>query len=216
MRDIELEVRSILRKADLPKIRARLLKLGFRSVSTTRRTSVMCFGMVSRRGRGWSNAPGRTAVDIRVRITNGKAEIIAKTGTSTGAHNRREVAVPIAPRELPAFAGLAASLGFFTKVGSKLNENFKKGDVTATITQSPSGLAYLELEIMTDRHYEKSDHVALQQLAKNLRVKLIKTQKEFLAFCELLNKRDDWAFQGTDRDLVRLAQEIKKAGSGRK
>ncbi|MDO8617439.1 MAG: hypothetical protein Q7N87_00900 [Candidatus Uhrbacteria bacterium] len=210
---IELEIRGEIRAKNIPAIGQRLRALGFREIEETRRTSVMSFGDVS----PFESLHDRTQtqVDIRCRITNGKAEVVGKIG-KTHAANRLEISQPVTRDELFAFARLFGSMGFFTKVGSKVTKNFQKGSVIASLVKSPSGLAYIEIEKMTDRKREKRDLKKLQALAKQLSIKLWKSRKEFLDFCRLLTERDDWEFHGTPKDIERLKKEIKKAGSGRR
>ncbi len=213
-KSIELEIRGEIYAKDILAIGQRLRVLGFREIEETRRTSVMSFGDVSRFEHDEGNKKP-TQVDIRCRITNGKAEVVGKIG-ETHAANRLEISQPVTRNELFAFARLFGSMGFFTKVGSKVTKNFQKGSVIASLVKSPSGLAYIEIEKMTDQKREKRDLKELQALAKQLGIKLWKSRKEFLDFCRLLTERDDWEFHGTSKDIKRLKKEIKKAGSGRK
>lgn len=209
---IELEIRAIVDHKTIPELRKKLLKQGFKSVSTTRRTMVMSFGTVSASGLNWDEHK-KDEIDVRCRVTNGKAEVVAKIGR-TSAANRVEVSVPVSIDDMLKFAQLFGAMPLFSKVGSRQTENFKKGTITASIvTAIPSKLSYIELERMTTRENEAVDLQVLQTLAKDLDLKLIKSHAEYLRLCDQLSKHDDWVFEGTMADIKKVKADIKKTKS---
>lgn len=212
-KNIELEVRGEIRAKDIPSIEHRLKTLGYTLTSTTRRTSIMSFGTIDAAGKNWRTGK-KDEVDVRCRITNGKAEVVTKIGR-TSAANRVEISVPTSLQDMVAFSRLFAAMPFFTKVGSKATKNYQKDPITISLVTSPSGLAYIEIEKMTDRAHEKEEERQLRQLAKDLGVTLWTTHGQFVTFCDRLTKRDDWAFHGTTADLKRLQREIKTMKSDR-
>lgn len=209
---IELEIRAIINHETIPELRQKLIKQGFKPVSTTRRTMVMSFGTASASGLNWDEGK-KDEIDVRCRVTNGKAEVVAKIGR-TSAANRVEVSVPVSIDDMLKFAQLFGAMPLFSKVGSRQTENFKKGTITASIvTALPSKLSYIELERMTTREKESADLNVLQALAKELGVTLIKNHAEYLKFCDQLSKYDDWVFEGTAADLKKVKSDIKKTMS---
>ena len=213
-KSIEVEIRAELSKQDLIRVEKRLRSIGFKFVSTTRRTSVMSFGITSAKGRGWNHHKSED-VDIRCRITNGRAEVVVKTGEAHIA-NRLELSTPVTIEQFYPFARMTASTGLFTKVGSKITKNYQKGLLTASIVQSRSGITYLEIEMMSNRKNEEKALKRLYALADHLGVQIIRSRKAFLELCERLTKIDDWGFRGTRTDLARLRKEIARVGSGKK
>lgn len=211
---IELEIRGEIRHGDIPAFTKRLLAQRFRHISTTRRTSVMSFGMTEGAGKGWRQKETKQEVDIRCRITNGSAEVVAKIGISD-AHNRIEIAKAVSKNDLFVFARMFGTMGFFTKVGSKVTHNYKRGSITASIVQSPSGITYVELEKMSTPAEENKDLDTLTTLAQDIELTLFPSRQAFLDLCSRLTREDDWEFTGTDEDVARLKKEIQKAGSGR-
>ena len=211
---IELEIRAIITPKTIPPLRKKLLGLGFKSVSLARRTMVMSFGTVSAHGLDWDEHK-KDEIDVRCRITNGKAEVVTKIGR-TSAANRVEIGVPVSLDQMLGFSQLFGAMPLFTKVGSRQTENFKKGTITISIVSSiPSKLSYIEIERMTTREKEKKDLVVLRALAKDLGLTLIETHQEYIDFCGLLTKKDDWRFEGTAADVKRLKADIKKTKSDR-
>ncbi len=212
---VELEIRGEITPKSIPALRKELLKRGFKSISTTRRTMVMSFGTVSARGLNWDEKK-QDEVDVRCRITNGKAEVVTKIGR-TSAANRVEVSVQVSLDEMFRFSQLFGAMPLFSKVGSRQTENFKKGTITVSLVSSiPSTLSYIEIERMTTREKEQSDLVVLRALAKDLAIHLWETHQQYIDFCSLLTKQDDWVFEGTKDDIKRLKADIKKTGADRK
>ena len=84
--NIELELRAGLERKNIKPLAAGLERLGFRLGSSTRRTSIMHFGHVTRYDKYTSADDDH--VDIRCRVTNGRAEVVAKIGPPHG-HNRK-------------------------------------------------------------------------------------------------------------------------------
>lgn len=211
MKSIEVEIRAEIKPHDVGRVEKKLKTLGFKIASTTNRTSVMSFGMTDAQGRGW-NKHKKKDVDIRCRVTNGKAEVVVKTG-ETHLSNRLELSSDVSMEQFYQFAAMVASTGLFTKVGSKMTKNYKKGSVVVSIVQSPSGITYVEIERMSTRVLEKKTLNQLQELANALELHVIESRKAFLELCERLTRIDDWEFNGTPQDLKRLKKEIEKVGS---
>ena len=212
---IELEIRGEIPYRTIPAFTKRLLAAGFRHHSSTRRTSVMSFGATHGGGSGWKSAREPEEVDIRCRITNGKAEVVAKIGV-TDAHNRIEIGQPVTLKELINFARMFGHMGFFTKVGSKVTENYQRKRTIVSIVHSPSKITYVEIEKMSTREQEAADLQELTILAKDLGLTPFPSRKAFLELCERLTKQDDWEFRGSDADIKRLQADIKKARSDKK
>ena len=211
---IELEIRGEVRPREIHVLTKRLLSMGFKPLSTTRRTSVMSFGTVSGRGLEYARMTPND-VDVRCRITNGIAEVVTKVGL-TSAANRTEVSVPVSLRDMLRFTQLFGAMPFFTKVGSKITTNLTRGQIVISFVKSPSGLAYIEIEKMTEPTKERKDLSALNEIANALNITLWKTHAQFIAFCDRLTNEDDWVFHGTKEDMKRLRQEIQKTRSDKR
>lgn len=210
---IELEIRGEVHASDIPALEQRLRRNRFTRLDTTRRTSVMSFGTVIGQGHhGGTHAKER--VDIRSRITNGHAEIVTKIGKAD-AHNRREIGHDADLEDMISFAQMFAAMGFFTKVGSRNTVNYTRKKITISIVTSVSGLAYVEIEKMSDPEHEERDHAELRQLSKTLEIPIWPTHKAFVGFCDKIMKQDDWMFSGSTQDAKRLRAEIRKIGSDR-
>lgn len=209
MANIELELRGECTD-DFEALKARLDALA--EPCHEMRTMVMFFGEVAGEG-----------VDIRCRVTNGKAEVVTKVG-DYHAHDRREIAVDVTVEQVVAFAKLFAVMGFTSKSGSAPGKNNAKvgtresweyqiDGVDVSLVRGMSGKAYVEFERLVDLEGLEGQKQELEALAHKLEVNLWTTGEEYYAFCRHFTELEDWKFTGSDKDMVRLKQEIHQQNS---
>ena len=210
MHPIELEVRAEIQAREREEVAARLIQAGFIIQNVAHRTMLMSFGRIGRIAEDEDRGTAET--DIRCRITNGEAEVVVKIG-GVHAHDRKEMSTPIQPAMLPAFARVIGALNMFHKVGSRVTTNYARERITASIVSSPSGLAYLELEKMSDETHAENDRKELTALAETLGVTLLADREAFMDFCTRLTKCDDWPFQGSESEIERFMKEAKETGA---
>lgn len=168
-----------------------------------RRTFVAFFGTVGEQG-----------IDIRCRVTNGEAEVVAKVG-AFHAHDRIEVSQNVSLEQMIGFAKMFVAMGFAdTKVCFRHQVHYRIADVDVALVRSQSGLAYVELERqVSDAKELDVEKVKLEILAKQLGITLWKTGEEFYAFCRRLTVKDDWQFVGSNEDITRLYRQIQETES---
>ena len=68
---------------------------------------------------------------------------------------------------------------------------------------------------MSSREKEDADLEKLRTLARELGITPWTTKQQYYNFCDRLEAQDDWQFTGTDEDVKRLRQEMKRIGSAR-
>lgn len=196
-KDIELELRAAVKKEEYKKLLSKLRKSGT-LLSHTRRLSVMFFGSFN-----------NEQFDVRVRITDGKAEVVIKKG-EYHSHNRTENSQAITKEQLPGFAEIFSRFGFKSKVGERETCNFRLGrDITVSLVNSGK-LAYIEIEKMTGKKHEEDDKLILEEVAENFGLRLIRTAEEFDTLCDKLTRQEDWAFTGSDKDVAKLKKSLKR------
>ena len=88
--DIEVEHRGLIEKKDLPKIKD-FFKKNAKFVEEKDRFSVVYFQTRAARAEEAKN----DTIDLKVRITNKKAELVLKHGSWGGKDSRREFSFPI-------------------------------------------------------------------------------------------------------------------------
>lgn len=207
---IELEVRAEILPTDREQVARALERLGFVQKNSTRRTMLMSFGRISRIAE--DEDQGTAETDIRCRVTNGSAEVVVKIG-GVHAHDRKEISTSIEVDVLPAFARVIGALNMFHKVGSRITTNYTRGEIVASIVASPSGIAYLELEKMSDETRAEQDRAELETLAHELKVTLLPGREAFIDLCNRLTEQDDWRFSGSEEEIVRFLEEAHTTGA---
>ncbi len=196
MKTIELEVRAEVRLKDQEVLLAHLHRHG-KLINRTRRCSVMFFG----------HAAGNP-VDLRVRVTNGKAEVVVKKG-ALHAPNRVEFSQPVSKTDVVGLSKVFSLMGYEAKVGERVTANFDFGKDTIVSLAKADKIAYLEVERMTDKkHYEHDKRDVLGVLGELGYKPLMKA--EFEDLCHRLTRRVDWKFKGSERDLKRLKGIIRR------
>lgn len=195
MLNIELELRGECTD-DFDELKMRLDALG--SGRCEVRTMVMFFGEVEDSG-----------VDVRCRVTNGKAEVVVKVG-DYHAHDRREVAVAVTLEQMTDFARLFSIMGFHNaKVGTRESWEYQVEGVDVSLVHGMSGLSYIEFERMVESADEiEAERPKLEALAHKLGVSLWTTGEAYYAFCKRLTDDEDWRFTGSEEDMARLKNQI--------
>ncbi|MBI2484639.1 hypothetical protein HYW18_00570 [Candidatus Uhrbacteria bacterium] len=197
---IELELRGEC-TTNYDALKARLDKAAVDAGTTPmekRRTSVMCFGKM-----------GEKKVDVRCRITNGEAEVVAKIG-AFHAHDRTEVCEKVSLDQMVGFAKIFAAMDFsLVKVGTRFQTHYVVDGIDVTLAKGQSGLAYVEFEKMVENKNDlEKEQKLLETLATTLGVVLWKTGDEYYTFCDRLTNEEDWAFTGSRADEQRLLDQI--------
>ncbi len=195
MRSIELEIRAEVPLHHYETLLAHLRRHG-KLVNRTKRCSAMFFGHA-----------GGKPVDLRVRVTNGDAEVVVKKGAHHAA-NRVEFSQPVAKADMAGLARVFSLLGFEAKVGERITVNFDFGRGTIVSLVKAGRIAYMEVERMTDqKHYDK-DKAEVLEVLKELGYKpLIKS--DFDDLCHRLTKHEDWIFRGTPGDITKLKRILR-------
>lgn len=188
---IELELRAEIPTQDKELFQNRLGEVGVLH-SHTKRLSIMYFGNI-----------GTKKLDIRVRVTNGKCEVVVKSG-SFGAHDRIEVAQKINPKEFLGMVKIFAQFGFRMKVGERETFNYALPNDIIVSLVSAGPISYIELEKMSSEIDIEKNNQLLRHLADQLGLRLLKSEKEFDALCKRLTEKVDWLFHGTNEEYIRL------------
>lgn len=193
--NIELELRAEVTADQYNRVHNMLKTLGTLH-SETKRLSAMFFGVI-----------GTATHDIRVRCTNGRCEVVMKTGTSFNAHDRVEISQSIQPDQFVGLAKMFAQFQFESKVGSRETLNFNlPGDVLASLVRAGQ-LTYLELEKMAS---PESAELIRQELAALLETFSLDsfTSEAYSKFCNTLTDHVDWTFTGSPSDIQRLEAQL--------
>lgn len=196
-KNIELELRAEIKSHDFKKTLEKLKGLG-KLISKTRRLSVMCFGKIK-----------ENSLDIRVRITNGKAEVVIKKG-SLYSHDRTEISQAISKKQFMGMAQAFIQLGFDSKIGERETFNFDLGNNVIASLVKAKMISYIELEKMSSKNDLNKNRKELEKIVEGLKLKIIKTSAEFDELCDRLDKKVDWNFSGSKGDYKKLERILQK------
>lgn len=197
MPPIELELRCEIPYRQFTQTLNHLRRHG-KFLKHTKRLSVMCFGKV-----------GKHKLDVRIRITKQRAEVVMKKG-HWHAHNRTEVIQKISPNQFLGMTRIFAELDFDMKVGERETYDFGfPGGIDITLGRGGK-IAYLEVEKQTISAKLPHDRRELTALARNLNLPPFLSGKQFYALCHRLTKLVDWHFHSHPADYHKLAGQLKK------
>ncbi len=193
---IELELRARISNSKLTELKRKLKKLG-KLRSQTKRLSVMHF-----------NEKLGKELDVRVRITNQKSEVVIKSGPFS-SKDRIEISQKINFQQFIGFVRVCSQLGFETKVGERKSFNYELADKIIVSLVSAGSINYVELEKMSSQSDLAKNNIQLEKLAKELQLKIL-NKPQFNSLCCRLSETVDWSFQGTPQDYLKLERVLQK------
>jgi len=150
--------------------------------------------------------------DIRLRLTNGVAEIIVKTGAWAGGH-RREVSVKLWEGEFENAIWLMAALGYKKGVGcERVIRRFLYDDVEFSLQEVPDHSFFYEAEIVVWREDEaERAHAQILRVIEALGLEMF-SPTQWYAYVERLNDEANSIFDCDSFDLIDI---LSKGGSER-
>ncbi len=196
-KNIELELRAEVPKGQYSKLLSKLKK-GFKMESHTERLSVMCFGSV-----------GKNTFDVRIRITNGKAEVVIKKG-KLHAHDRIEISSPINKSQFIRMVELFSLFDFKMEVAERETYNFNMGDDIIFSLVNAGKIAYIEIEKMSSKRDVEKNKKKLMSILTELNLRSITKQAEFDKICNELSRYSDWPFNGSGVDYKKLEKALSR------
>lgn len=195
--NIELELRSEISKRQAGNLIKKLRK-DYRLISKTRRLMAMFFGSL-----------GKHQIDIRVRITNGQAELVFKKG-GYHAEDRVELAQNISPDQFLGLCGIFGSLEFNAKIGERSSYNFDLGEGAVFTIAKAGKFYYTEIEKLSNKKNLEANRKKLIGIMNRLKLKPFETPEGFYDLCRRLTEQCDWKFKNTRKDLARLSSLLNK------
>jgi hypothetical protein len=191
--NIELELRAEISGDKFEELLA-ILRKQAKLVSHTKRLSVMHFGKI-----------GDYDFDIRVRITNGEAEVVIKRG---GFHsdNRVEISQPINKDQFMGMVHMLSLFNFTTKVAERETYNFDLGDEIIYSLVKAGNIFYVEIEKISSKDSIEENRKKLLSIINKQQLKLINTEKSFSKLCDRLSKYCDWSFDNSEDHFKKLQE----------
>jgi len=194
-KSIEVELRAEVTMDDVESLKKRLSEIG-KVLSNTRRLSVMCFGKINEQ-----------KTDIRIRITNGECEIVAKFG-SFSSHDRLELSQKIEKDQFFGMVKIFSQFKFDTEIGERETINYELPDGIVASLVLAGSIAYIELEKMSSDSDVFESKIKLQKLADDFNLQILDENK-FDILCQKLSESVDWSFHGADDEYLKLENIFK-------
>ena len=178
---IEVEHRGLIEKKDFPKLKVFFSK-NAEFVEEKDRFSVIYLQTRAERIVETAN----DLIDLKVRITNKKSELVMKYGKWGGKDSRREFSFPIENNkfeEMIDFLKIMGQTHGVLMATKTFVYNYK--DIEFVLVEVPNWGYYFEAEILTDEKTAKEADKKLESECKKLGLKLIENEKFYKMLDEL-------------------------------
>lgn len=188
MAHIEVEHRGILTKKKFDQLNLFLKKKG-KLIKEKDRFSVIYFPS----GKERVKIP-KSPIDLRLRVTNKKAEIVLKYGKSSGADARKEFSFPINVSQFEEATEFLFYLGFYYGAlqATKTFLYTYKG-VELAIVHAPAFGYYFEAEILTKKKSVKNANEKILLVTKELDLDVL-NEKDFYKLLEKFGSNPKFRF----------------------
>lgn len=187
--NIEVEYRGTLSKEKFDVLRKFFEKEG-KFIKEKDRFSVIYFPRGKERLK-----VSKSPLDLRVRITNKKAEIVLKYGKSSGADARKEFSFPIASEQFEEALEFLFILGFYYGVlqATKTYVYTYQGIEFAIVHAPVFGHYYFEAEILANNESVESANQKIMSVIKDLDLDVL-SEKDFYNWLDELSSKPEFRF----------------------
>lgn len=188
MAKIEVEYRGALTKEKFKELGDFLKKNG-EFVKEKDRFSVIYFP----RGKEKLKV-SKSPLDLRVRITNKKAELVMKYGRSSGNDARKEFSFPIDPESFDEMTEFLKILGYYYGVLQATKTFvYMYQDIEFALVDVPGWGYYFEAEILTEEKAVADANKKIALVCKDFGLKIL-NDKAFYELLEDLSNRPGFRF----------------------
>lgn len=190
MAKVEVEYRGYLTEKEFKKLNA-FLKRNGKFIDKKDRFSVIFSPL---KGRETFKLSKNNPIDLKVRITNKKSELVLKYGKWSGNDARREFLFPIDSKKFEEMTEFLKILGYYYGVlqATKTNLYLYKG-IEFALVRVPGWGYYFEAEIVTDQNNIKKANMKITKECKKLGINTL-NDKDFCKLLKSLNDRPGFRF----------------------
>ncbi len=188
MAKIEVEYRGVLTKEKFQKLSAFLKEKG-EFVKEKDRFSVIYFPRGKERLK-----VSKSPLDLRVRITNKKSELVLKYGRSSGNDARKEFLFPIESEKFEEMTEFLKIVGFYYGVlqATKTYVYMYEG-IEFALVEVPGWGYYFEAEILTEANAIKNANKKIKSVCREFGLDIL-NDKDFYKLLEDLSNRPGFRF----------------------
>lgn len=136
----------------------------------------------------------RSPIDLKIRITNKKTELVLKYGKWSGNDARKEFLFPIESKKFGEMIEFLDALGFYYgALQATKTFLFKYKGAEIALVKVPGWGYYFEVEVLTDSDLVDKANKKIADLCKALGIEVVNNEG-FLKLCESLNERPGFRF----------------------
>jgi len=207
MAKIEVEHRGILTKKKFDELNLFLKKNGKFSEKKNR-FSVIYFS----RGKATFNIGkiSKSPIDLRVRITNKKSELVLKYGKSSGVDARKEFSFPLNVSQFEEAIEFLFILGFYygaLQVTTSLLYTYK--GVEIVLVKVPKFGYYFEAEALVEKRFVTSANKKISLVCQELGLNIL-SDKDFWKLLQNLNNRPGFRFNFKKQKFSDIKKRFKE------
>ena len=151
---------------------------------------------------------GRSKIDLKLRITNKKTELVLKYGRWSGNDARKEFLFPIDSKKFEEVTEFLMILGYYYGVlqATKTYLYMYKG-IEFAVVKVPGWGYYFEAEISTDSDYVKTANGKIMSACQELKLNVL-NNKDFRKLLENLNERPGFRFNFKKQKFAELKKRF--------
>ncbi len=188
MAKIEVEYRGVLTKEKFQKLSAFLKEKG-EFIKEKDRFSVIYFPRGKERLK-----VSKSPLDLRVRITDKKSELVLKYGRSSGNDARKEFLFPVESEKFEEVTEFLKIVGFYYGVLQATKTYvYMYEDIEFTLVEVPGWGYYFEAEILTESDAIKSANKKIKSVCGEFGLDIL-NDKDFYKLLEDLSNRPGFRF----------------------
>lgn len=189
MSEVEVEHRGRLTEKKFGELKTLLKKEG-KFLGMNKRFSVIYSPSRRKKTLKLKKSP----IDLKVRITNKKAELVLKYGKWSGNDARKEFLFPIEAKKFDEMIEFLRILGFYFGVLQATKSYlYKYKGVVFALVKVPGWGYYFEGEIVIDSKGIKKANKEIKETCKKLNISVL-NDKDFCALLKSLNNRPGYRF----------------------
>lgn len=136
--------------------------------------------------------------DIRLRITNGKPEIIVKLGDWNSSNHRKELSVFTETGSFDRLVQIYAALGYEKgMLCERTTQVYEYKDIEFALVEVPGHSFHYEAEIMSTEDGVDQAKKHIEDVCKELGLEIF-TDQDYMDYIEILNKEANEVFEFKD------------------
>ncbi len=148
-------------------------------------------------------------VDLKVRITNGKGELVLKYGDWSGNDARKEFLFPIEKEKFEEMIEFLKILGHYHGVlQATVTDLYRYKGVDFSLVNVPGWGYYFEAEIVTEEGGVEDANKKIRDVCKSLGIEVL-DHKGFCALLESLNNRPGHRFNLNKQNFTEIKKRFK-------